>query len=182
LGFGTGANFIPAAAGEMDYDWPDKDSGFATPGWTKMHGQYGISYTTAMPLTPGQSVKLFYAIDVPDYDPEDMPGAYVGPGQYEFTVRTTPGPKPGGASPFLMAAPDLFNGPSAVTSQPVPVVALQPASDAAARSLVTYPSRPEWLSVARSDNHSQQTSAKLQSGGRASSQFVAIEDPTAPEV
>src|SRR5581483_8722677 len=119
LGFGTGANFFPAAAGELDFDWPDKDSGFETPGWTKVHGQYDIGYTAAKALAPGLSVKLFYSVDVPDYDPEAMPGAYVSEGVYEFTIRTLPGPQPGGNGPSLSMAASFVTGTPSTPSQSV---------------------------------------------------------------
>jgi hypothetical protein len=183
LGFGTGDNFIPAAAGELDFDWPDKDSGLATNGWAKVHDQYAIGYTAAVALAPGLSVKLFYSVDVPDYDPEAMPGAYVEEGVYQFTLRTIPGPKPGGASPVRSMAADMFAETPAADTLPVSsLMTAQPSSDTARQNLVAYPAPLEGLSLARPDDGTPRMPLTPQENGRANDWFVAVEDLLLPEM
>jgi hypothetical protein len=88
LGMDLGKNFFPLAVGTLDMDWPDADSGPATPGFTKDHTTYAITWKDDV-IPAGKSRVFFYSVDIPDWDPEAMPDADIE-GGYIFTIRAEP--------------------------------------------------------------------------------------------
>jgi hypothetical protein len=98
LGFGTGANFALAAAGNgLDFDWPNIDPGPTSARFMTMaHSEKQVRFTMGT-IPDGMTDAFTLSFDVPDFDANSMPAAAQINGGYRFTLRQLPSiiPEPG---------------------------------------------------------------------------------------
>lgn len=107
LGFGTGDNFVPSAAGdELDFDAPGLDPGPTSARFMTLAAKEDTLRFSDGSLPNGLTDTYTVSIDVPDFNADLMPAAAQTNEGYRFTLRQrpTPIPEPGAICIVILSA------------------------------------------------------------------------------